>query len=89
MGATLQCMLSPSLLLPATITCLLPAQTLRVRRVYDKEHKTLLYIAYSTHLQGGHDNDAGGKSVRAATMLSELSAQKPALLIQHDPSASC
>lgn len=27
-------------------------KTLRVRRVWDPEHKTLLYIAYSTHTTG-------------------------------------
>ena len=35
-------------------------QTLRVRRVWDPAHKTLLYIAYSTHATNGHDDDAGG-----------------------------
>ena len=28
-------------------------QTVRVRRVFDEKHKTLLYIAYSTRLGGG------------------------------------
>jgi len=36
---------------------ILQNKTLRVRRIYDEERKTLLYIAYATHdLQGG---DAG------------------------------
>mmetsp|Transcript_6016 Transcript_6016/g.17229 ORF Transcript_6016/g.17229 Transcript_6016/m.17229 type:complete len:237 (+) Transcript_6016:143-853(+) len=33
-------------------------KTLRVRRIYDAEKKTLLYVAYTTHLAEGHD-DAG------------------------------
>ena len=28
-------------------------QTVRVRRIFDEKHKTLLYIAYSTRLGGG------------------------------------
>ncbi|KAK9861797.1 hypothetical protein WJX84_001140 [Apatococcus fuscideae] len=30
-------------------------KTVRVRRVFDEKHKTLLYIAYSTRLGGGND----------------------------------
>lgn len=36
-------------------------KTLRVRRVWDPEHKTLLYIAYSTHTTGGHHDDEAGR----------------------------
>jgi catabolite regulation protein CreA len=34
-------------------------KTLRVRRLYDQAHKTLLYVAYSTRLTGAENSGAG------------------------------
>ena len=34
-----------------------PAQTLRVRRVYDADRRALIYVAYSTHLAGSSSDD--------------------------------
>lgn len=37
------------------LTAVVVAQTLRVRRIYDSDRKTLLYVAYATHSISGDD----------------------------------
>ena len=63
-------------------------QTLRVRRIYDPENKTLLYVAYTTHLAEGHD-DAGRYKYAfchdsQTAMLARTQPHTLAFLLQHE-----
>lgn len=53
-------------------------KTLRVRRIYDPEHQTLLYVAYTTHLAEGQDDSGRYKTSICAIPLAGNSSAFPA-----------
>ena len=72
-----------------TASSLVALQTLRVRRLYDEANNTLLYVAYSTRLDGSQNVGPADPLPQRLTCETPTCSQLRLMLNAHQQPASC